>query len=166
MHSAPSVFYPVERSRGAASVLAAAWLCAVAAHVLWWLAQAANAGAQAAGLLALLLSAALAVHSWRSLQPGHLAWDGDGWHWAEAGRGPSPGWRLDVGLDLQRALLLRLRDAGGVTRWLWLERSADPARWDDLRRAVCAHRAGGAGPRTSRPGRTGGLSAGGPRAAP
>ncbi|MDP3138222.1 MAG: hypothetical protein Q8N17_18050 [Burkholderiaceae bacterium] len=167
MHSAPSVFYPVERSRGAARALAAVWLFAALVHLLWWLAPGvANGWPQFAGLIALLLSALLAACSWRSLSSGHLDWDGNDWNWAEAGQSLRSGGRVHLGLDLQRALLLRLRDAEGATRWVWLERSADPTHWDDLRRAVCAHGAAAAAVQALRTGRNSGLPAAGPQAAP
>lgn len=168
MHSAPSVFYPVERSRSAACALVAVWLCAVLTHVLWWFApDAAQGGPQVAALMALPMSALLALKGWRSLRPGHLAWDGNDWHWAEAGQSPGAGCRLHACLDLQRVLLLRLRDAHGAARWIWLERSADPARWDDLRRAVCAHGADRVGAQASSDAaRKTGRAADGPQVAP
>jgi toxin CptA len=39
-------------------------------------------------------------------------------------------------LDLQSLLLLRVRNPDGAHRWLWVQRSSDPARWNDLRRAL------------------------------
>ncbi|MDO8279452.1 MAG: hypothetical protein Q8K31_06550 [Burkholderiaceae bacterium] len=166
MHSAPSVFYPVERSRGAAVGLAAVWLCAALTTLLWWLALGANGWPQVAGLLVLLLSALLAANSWRSLRSGHLGWDGNEWQWAEAGKGLMSGGLAHPCLDLQHALLLRLRDAEGAARWIWLERSTDPTRWDDLRRAVCAHGATASGSQAPRTGRETGLPADRPHAAP
>jgi hypothetical protein len=38
--------------------------------------------------------------------------------------------------DWQGRILLRLHGSSRWGLWLWLERDADPVRWDDLRRAL------------------------------
>jgi hypothetical protein len=38
--------------------------------------------------------------------------------------------------DWQGRMLLRLHGPSRLGLWVWLERAADPAHWDDLRRAL------------------------------
>ncbi|QDL38879.1 hypothetical protein [Rhodoferax sediminis] len=137
MHSAPSVSYPVGRSRVWALALGLAWLggalltgawCAQADSVGWrqWLAVA-----------CVLAGAGVALAGWLASPLGELQWDGVGWCWLARGAGGEQvAGLLTVHLDLQRCLLIHLRGAGCGRRWLWLEQRREPARWDDLRRAV------------------------------
>jgi len=146
MHSAPSVTYPVGRSRFAGAILLGIWLLAAGAAALWW-ARAPEGwrlGALAAGLAA---SGGLAARSWLNAPRGTLGWDGEAWTWSR---------QLDdranevfVGLDLQAWLLLRWT-AGGTSHWLWLDRASRTDRWDDLRRAVYS-RARPQAPQQARP---------------
>lgn len=89
-----------------------------------------------------------ALTRWRHISGGQLAWSGDAWRWE------SPAYQtggieqsLLVIADLQHVLLLRLENQTGASLWLWLERSAMPDRWLDLRRAVYSpHRSAAASP--------------------
>jgi len=138
MHSAPSVTYPVGRSRltgllvlsGAVGGVAAATLAAVQAGSLHWI-----------GLLG--LGIAIAAGTWAGVRwwrtpAGHLSWDGQGWTWSPdaMSEGTVVPLGLLVCLDLQTVLLLRQPGEWGASRWFWLERSRFPLRWSALRRAV------------------------------
>ena len=133
MHDAPSVSYPVGRSRWAGALAASLWLAGLAGTLLWsaqpqlafWRLALAWGAVAAAGLIALRAC-------WRAPR-GVLAWDGAGWTWAPHGAGAETG-ELQVALDLQHLLLVHWR-ASGARRWFWLER-AGGERWDELRRAV------------------------------
>src|SRR5690349_8890996 len=117
MHDAPSVTWPVGRSRWAGGILLALWSAGVAVAALWsahplavWRLVTVWSAAAAAG--------AVAGWSWWTAPAGTLAWDGAGWTWAGAGRADAPG-RLQLSLDLQHALLVRWHDGSG-RRWFWL----------------------------------------------
>ena len=88
-----------------------------------------------------LLVAALAWQRLRRPASGWLRWRDGGWSW-QGGWAATPQAvdRVELACDLQRVVLLRLWGEAGAPRWLWLERSRDPQRWDDLRRAVWAAR--------------------------
>jgi len=132
MHNAPSVSYPVGRSFFPALALAALWLLGAAATAAWaWQAGVSTAARLLAGAV-LALAGLGALGFWRRMPEGELAWDGERWTWPSGAAGEGV---LAVGLDLQRALLLRWQ-GGRAAQWLWLERSRAPQRWDDLRRAV------------------------------
>lgn len=137
MHSAPSVNFPVGRSRvagrglwllwcgGAASAMAAS----LAGHVLGWRTLVLISTVLCAGavLRRFLVDRAVSI---REL----LHFDGHGWSLSRAtafGEG-----RVEVCLDFQVLMLLNLSEPGCSRRWMWLERAADPQRWQDLRRAV------------------------------
>lgn len=132
MHDAPSVSYPVGRSRWAGALAAVLWLCGLAGALLWaaqpqvafWRLAFAWAAVAAAGLAAL--------GAWWFTPRGTLAWDGSGWTWTPHG-GPAAAGELQVALDFQRLLLVRFR-AADAPGWFWLERGGE--RWDELRRAV------------------------------
>ena len=138
MHAAPSVSYPVGRSRFAAVLLAAVWLLAAAATLAWTLATALPGWRQAlAG--AVLAACGLAVLAgWLRSPAGTLAWDGGAWRWGHDGEGEAG--QPELALDLQARMLLRWVPAQGSprwrTRWLWVEREAAVSHWDALRRAV------------------------------
>jgi toxin CptA len=133
MHSAPSVTYPVGRSRYAGALLLAGWLLGCVVAGAWW-AQA-GPGPLAASLACAVLAATgwLALVHWRGRVAGTLAWDGDTWSWSADGC-PEQG-EPQAALDLQDRMLVLWR-SGAQSRWLWLERAKAPQHWDDLRRAV------------------------------
>ena len=137
MHSAPSVRYPVGRSRGRAAALVAIWLVAVGT-ALAWLSPGERVGWRQWLELACLLASGLAASAyWRVMQTGTLHWDGQCWAWEAAGTGRTVV-QLGVQLDLQRFMLLRLAADHGGAQWCFVERAIDKARWNDLRRAVHA----------------------------
>jgi toxin CptA len=134
MHSAPSVTYPVGRSRWAAALLSLAWLAGAAATLQWTLHHEVSGARLATAWLVLIAAGAVAAWSWQVQPRGSLSWDGARWTWdAPAVRGASGSVRVSV--DLQQVLLVRWR-AEGSAQWLWLERASAPERWADLRRAV------------------------------
>lgn len=133
MHGAPSVSYPVGRSRFLAALLLLAWLLGGAATAFWWL-QSQSSGWRASGAwLVLVSTGAFAAWNWWHSTSGVLTWDGQTWNWSGDRRTPTA--VPEVRLDLQRCLLLRW-PAGDASHWLWLERATRAERWDDLRRAV------------------------------
>lgn len=151
MTSAPSVTYPVGRSRFYAWVLVAlavsgaavlgVWMASVEPRRIWpgWL-----------GTAAWLLWLAFAVWSWWRSPVGQLRWDvaaptqkdakPGAWLWRSASSPEgTPLQRVDRMIDLQNHVLLCLHSADALTRWVWVERVRDPVRWRDLRRALVAH---------------------------
>lgn len=133
MHNAPSVNYPVGRSRFAGLVLASAWAAGALAVVAWHSQVQAGVFRSVLAWSLVLLAGACAARVWLRTPAGLLAWDGQAWNWTVGD------WVLqahpEVALDLQQVLLLRLGSAPSFP-WLWLEKRTAPARWDDLRRAV------------------------------
>ena len=85
---------------------------------------------------------------WSHISGGQLAWSGDAWRWvSQAYQTGGIEHSLLVIADFQHVLLLRLENQTGASLWLWLERSAMPDRWLDLRRAVYSpHRSAAASP--------------------
>lgn len=133
MHSAPSVSYPVGRSRFALLVVVVAWIAGAAGIAAWRLQVAATPLQVAVAAAALLVPGAIALRAWARSPHGTLSWNGEGWTWS-AGADGEPGSAQAV-VDVQRVLLLRWH-SGRTTRWFWVERAMQPSRWDDLRRAV------------------------------
>lgn len=87
----------------------------------------------------MLLAGAAAVWFWVRMPEGDLIWEGGVWH------GPDDMLVHDapvVRLDGQRWMLVQLRpnppDARSLSRWLWLEATADPPAWAALRHALFA----------------------------
>lgn len=136
MHSAPSVSYPVGRSRFAAGLFAVLWGVGAGCVGLWCYQNSSNAPGLAAALVAVpALTAAAAGFALIPMPPGPVGWDGVHWHLGEDGEVLRMA-AATVGLELQGVLLIRLGAAGQRTRWLWLERRWAPERWPALRRAV------------------------------
>ncbi|HYF42134.1 MAG TPA: hypothetical protein VEA35_06750 [Ramlibacter sp.] len=131
MHGAPSVSYPVGRPFGAGAWLLGLWAAGLGLIAAWSWVDASPGWRQLLGSVAVLASGAWAAWLWRCRPRGELAWDGGAWTW----QGEPTAGGVEVCLDLQGAMLLRC-PAPSPVQWLWLERSAAPARWDDIRRAV------------------------------
>ncbi|MEN9904484.1 MAG: hypothetical protein RLZZ555_1049 [Pseudomonadota bacterium] len=159
MHSAPSVEYPAGRSAFQARIegaLALAWLGMQAA---WWLSLEGAALPGAWWFSGLLGLVAWLVQRWRarSVVEGRLSWEPAARR--PAGMSPQPGslpgrwvWRSEAyrhgtelaslrwSLDLQQRVLLQLRNAAGISWWVWLECDRAPADWQALREALVAWR--------------------------
>lgn len=109
----------------------------VAAGVLGWRAGlTATALAVVAG--AWLLALAIVLFQYRAMRPGQLRWDGQAWWWqpSDGASADAHAVNIDLRLDLQSTVLVRMTGQPGLARWCCLERAAAPARWSDLRRAL------------------------------
>ena len=139
MHSAPSVSYPVGRSRNAARILMIIWAAGAGAAGAWRYQINSNLGVgdwRQWLLLAAVVLAGLGLWSALRAQPvGELRWDGQYWT-LKAGLAERGGALAGVHLDLQTLMLVHLVPADGRAQWLWLERGAAPERWRELRRAL------------------------------
>ncbi len=138
MHSAPSVTYPVGRSRFAGLLAASLWLAGVAVTALWSHQAPSLDWRHGLALAVVLGSGMVAARSWWAAAEGELRWDGQHWWWSASGE--SLAGVVTVALDLQGRMLLcwcgEPAPSAGLRQWLWLERGRQPERWDDLRRAV------------------------------
>jgi len=137
MHSAPSVNYPVGRSRGATRILLFLWaLGACCAGVSCYLFDSAG-WRQLLLVLSVVFAGVAAGFGLRRDGAGVLHFDG--LHWTLTGADPTRavhGARALVALDFQSLMLLRLTEPGRARRWIWIEQRAMPQRWRDVRRAV------------------------------
>lgn len=135
MHSAPSVTYPVGRSRFAGAVLLALCGLGVAATAWWgWQADVLSWRHQL-GVLTVVMASCCAAFGWLRIPEGELRWDGQTWRWPSGADGGAG--RVAVHLDLQHVLLLRWESSeGAFGQWLWLARVRSPGQWNPLRRAV------------------------------
>lgn len=86
-----------------------------------------------------LVAAGGALHYWLRQPRGMLQFDGHTWtlhHGRTSGTSQALSGPPEVVLDLQAHLWVRIMPSGDSPLWLWLERSSQPERWMDLRRAV------------------------------
>ena len=137
-----AVLYPLRRSGMLGSALAVLLLAGAAGLLGWALQGAAGATSPTAVWVALalwLLAASSALHFWWHQTAGALPWDGQSWVFEPA----RPGGAIlalssppQVLLDLQSRLWVHVRFSESGSAWLWLDRSLQPERWVDLRRAV------------------------------
>jgi len=135
MHSAPSVIYPVGRSRNAGRLLLALWVLGVCGVVF--------ASSQSARIdwrdgVLLLCAIVAMVGAWTGIfrTEGRANLIFDGQSWSMSGGINLPTAQAAVMLDLQRLLLVRLSEPLGAMLWIWIERDAMPDLWRDLRRAL------------------------------
>ena len=133
--------YPVNRSSTLGFLLLACWGAGAGVLTLWVLAGPVLGLRSAAGLLLAACTGAAAWVSWQTRRNGHVAWDGECWHW-DAGddMSSSEESKLSVVADIQSALLLSFEAEGRAKQWLWVDRASQPERWMDLRRAVYSPR--------------------------
>ncbi len=136
MRSAPSVSYPVGRSRMARGLLLGIW-CLGAAGLAAWCLQFSGAGWRTALLALALLVAGIAARRAAHLGEGaQLQWNGQ--HWSCTGSAQLSAGRVSIHLDFQSLVLVRLSEPGRRAVWLWLDRTSLTSRWLDLRRALHA----------------------------
>ena len=137
MHSAPSVSYPVGRSRLARRLLLGVWALGAAGLAAWCL-QFEGAAWRTAVLALAVLLAGVAARRGARLGAGvqWMTWGGQ--HWSCKGSPCLSAARARVHLDLQSLMLVRLHEPGGAAAWLWVERDALAPRWLDVRRALHA----------------------------
>jgi toxin CptA len=137
MHSAPSVTYPVGRSRGATRLLLVLWaLGACCAGASCYLIDSAG-WRQLLLVFSVVFSGVAAGFGMRRDGVGTLHFDGI--HWSLSGVDASRSVRAAramAALDFQSLMLLRLSEPGRARRWVWVEQRAMPERWRDVRRAV------------------------------
>ena len=136
----PSVSYRLRRSVTLAALLAALLFLGGAALTVWTV--------QGVGAVSWLvfcgwglwgLAVAGARQSWRDQFCGFLRWDGVHWLLDSSQPGCTPKTLSvppEVILDAQVCLCVCVTPTGLDRIWLWLERSSQPERWMDLRRAV------------------------------
>jgi len=134
MHSAPSVSYPVGRSRMGRRAAIALWLAGACCVGAWRAQYGGNDWRWALVLGAFLIASLAAARALRPVAARELRWDGAAW--SLSAPQPMGMAQAAVALDLQAAVLVRLDEAGRAAQWLWLEKSAMPERWNALRRAV------------------------------
>jgi toxin CptA len=141
MHNAPSVVYPLGRSGFLAWLLLGLWLAGALLAVFWFYVIRQLDWRMVLTIAAVLGAGAAARTSWTRIPVGQLAWDGEAWRWESASYQTGIAvYELSVIADFQRRLLLRLENQAHARLWLWVERSAMPDRWLDLRRAVYSPR--------------------------
>ena len=139
LHSAPSVAYPLGRSRFLGALLLLAWALAALLTGVWWLNAAAQDQRPWLGLIALLLAGIIMLRGWWRSPVGQLSWSGEYWSWeSSVYQGGSIVGTPQVVLDFQGAVLVQLKNRARLSWCLWAERAAAPSRWLDLRRALYA----------------------------
>lgn len=140
MRNAPSVNFPVGRSRFEGMLLLALGLASGAVLLLWARQAVVPATWLAASVAAWGAGGAWAWLRWRAAPVGALQWREGAWFWvalnSPLSAEPAPLPCLRVALDLQRVLLLEA--PGAAPRWFWLACRDDPLNWNALRRAVHA----------------------------
>ncbi len=141
MYSAPSVTFPVGRSRFQALLTLGVVLLGAGVCAFWSYSTGRFEWPQVLALGSWLLTSGIAFWGWNRTHTGLLRWDGQHWSF-ESAAGVLQGQVL-LRLDLQSWMVLEFRVASARSSWLWLERGMQTQRWEGLRRAVCA-RAGAA----------------------
>jgi len=136
MSSAPAVRYPVGRSRFHLLLVTVLGCSGALALSGWMIVQGEPNVRHVVGWLFWLATGLLAVLTWWQTRVGELVFDGCGWIWCC--RDQSTSVSIQVELDVQHTLLLRMSLPGHGTCWLWLERSSQPMLWPAARRAVFA----------------------------
>lgn len=134
MHSAPSVSFPLGRSRFGLAIVLLLIMSGAAAQTAWMLQSQSLGFVHMLGCLIWSIGATLALRYWVNTQSGELAWTGANWIWTAQHASGEVSAKLVF--DFQSILLLRLIFPEGASYWFWVQQNAAPARWLDLRRAL------------------------------
>lgn len=170
--------YPVHRSGALIGLTALVWVAGAAALIVWFYSTGARVDVMHSRVwlmaAAVLAASAGVVSFWSTCERGQLIWDGELWHEALVTPSKRVRWssrlpsaaalndddlQVQVVVDAQLVMLLCLTRAQQASRWVWVERMAQPEQWLDLRRAVHSP-----GRRSQRPGDAGALTASTPEA--
>ncbi|MGI4778495.1 MAG: hypothetical protein ACRYGA_10340 [Janthinobacterium lividum] len=132
MHSAPAVSFAAGRPRIVSQAVFVLW----AAGLACGLASVGSGEIWRASLLigVSMVAGTVVLQHVRRASSGTLRFDGR--QWSVSGANPVRWGHLQVCLDGQSLMLLRLAAAGRKPRWLWVESRTDAQAWHDLRRAV------------------------------
>lgn len=133
MRCAPSVIYPVLRSRRVGVLLAVLWCLGALPVTAWLVRVSAPLSACVAVVAWTMLAGALCAWHWWRAEPDRLAWDGQSWSTSTVFDA-----HLAVALDLQFLMVLRVVPVVGRSQWLVVDREASPSAWHSLRCAVTA----------------------------
>lgn len=136
MHNAPAVTYPVGRCRIQRIMMFTGWLSGGLVLAYWVMIAPDALLAQLACGGVWLLAGVWAWCAYLSTPEGHWAWDGQQWTWLSLA-GEQMG-QAHLQLDGQKWVLLAWQPLQARRQWCWADCSADPARWQDFRRALCA----------------------------
>lgn len=134
MHSAPTVSYPVGRSRFQGQLMGVLLALGGLAGAGWWSVVDTPGWRQGLFFATLILTGMVAVQAWWRSPVVVLAWDGETWRCN--GGGVSMVGQVRLHLDLQFCILLCLHSDDAERLWLWTERRTAPAAWLALRRAL------------------------------
>ena len=136
-HNAPSVTYPLGRSRLQAVVWFFIWAVGLLAVGGWTYTSQQFDWRHVSGLFAVLCSGVAGYQNSQRLAIGQLSWDGQVWRWAsQSYLAGAVEFELSVAVDFQHIMLLRIGNPASAKLWLWAEKGKLPERWMDLRRAV------------------------------
>ena len=139
--TAVPVDFPLGPERRWQLWLTAAFVLCLLTQVLWWLAQAGATTPTSTLFMAVLLSLlstpliARALWHLRRPQAHMLRWTGLTWQLIAPDRPPRVA-HLGIAMDLDRWLLLRLRELDGPDLWLPMAAAQMPDRWHALRCAL------------------------------
>lgn len=138
--TAPPIRYPFGTSNSLRFCLVALWLIGAMVTAYWMVTRPVNSSSRWFAACCLLVGAGAALWGCVRTQTGLLRWDGAHW-WVELSSDvtaspPRAVDRLDVQLDFQFFLLVRLDSSGGGIQWLWLDTWSQKHDWHALRRAV------------------------------
>lgn len=153
MRQPPQVDYLLDRCWPLAAFLVVGGLLPLAQVLLWWQSQTMSSDLRllvGAVVVPALVWSGWAWRVWSHWPTGRLRWvpgqasPGDGgsggcWRWRDLPTGEERDLLgVDVALDLQAHVLLRLKPVRGRALWVSASRTSDPGRWLDLRRAWTA----------------------------
>jgi hypothetical protein len=136
MYRPPAVRYEVARSRwyAVAVIALCAWGALTTAHFVL---QTSSWVFQWAVGVTLVSAAFWSAWGWTHAPQGTLRWDGAHWHWSAWDDVPVE--RLQLLMDWQFVVVLRLRSESGQHFLLWLERRRPHTTWRAMRRALVSH---------------------------
>ena len=142
MHRAPAVGFTVSRSSWHLRFIVVLWSAGLGA-LLFLMRTSLGLDTKVLLVSCWVLAGGISLKGWSCFLPSRLQWDGQ--QWILAGLDGASALHLDLLMDFQNLMLVRVRGKSMRPVWLWLEPVLPDPQWRALRRAVVAS------PRESQP---------------
>jgi hypothetical protein len=142
MHRAPAVNFTVKRASWHLRLIACFGMLALVLLVFFSSGQTVPDQRTAILALAVIFAVSVALLGWAHSPRGTLRWDGQHWYWS--GFPENQTCSMDLLMDFQSVMVVKVDADGQHPFFLWLEATPGDLNWRCMRRAIVSSRVAGA----------------------